>query len=52
MILQKEDGVFVENWIALALTTLPENSGNLDLVSKFVQVRKVPAAAALPVIRV
>jgi hypothetical protein len=52
MKLQKEDGVFVENWIALALTTLPENSGNLDLVSKFVQVRKVPAAAALQVLRV
>jgi hypothetical protein len=52
MKLQKEDRVFVENWIALALTTLPENSGNLELVSKFVQVQKVPAAAALQVFRV
>jgi hypothetical protein len=32
------DGRYVEYWIALALT-IPENSGNLDLVSKFAQVR-------------
>jgi len=34
--LQNEDGAFVESWLALALTTIPENSGNLDPVSKFV----------------
>jgi len=50
--LQNEDGAFVEYWLALALTTIPENSGNLDLVSKFVQVRKAPAAIALQVFRV
>jgi hypothetical protein len=47
--LQNEDGPFVEYWLALALTTIPENSGNLDPVSKLVQVRKAPAAVALQV---
>jgi hypothetical protein len=36
----------------LALTTIPENSGNLDPVSEFVQVRKAPAAIALQVFSV
>jgi len=31
---------------------MPENLGNLDHVSKFVQVRKAPAAVALQVFRV
>jgi hypothetical protein len=47
--LLNEDGAFVEYWWALALTTIPENSGNLDHVSKFVQVRNGPAAVALQV---
>jgi len=47
--LQNEDGAFVEYWLALALTTIPENSGNLYSISKFVQVRKAPAAVALQV---
>jgi len=46
---QNKDGAFVEYWLALALTTIPENSGNLDLASKFVPVRKGPAAVALQV---
>ena len=50
--LQNEDGGFVKNWLALALTTIPENSGNLDPVSRFVQVRKAPAAVALQVFSV
>ena len=50
--LQNEDGAFVEYWLALALTTIPENSGNLDQVSKFVQVRKAPAAVAWQVFSV
>jgi len=50
--LQNEDGAFVEYWLALALTAIPENSGNLDPVSKFVQVRKAPAAVALQVFSV
>ena len=33
----------------MALTRIPENSGIMDLVSKFVQVRKAPAAFALKV---
>jgi len=37
--LQNENGTFVEYWLALVPTTIPENSGNLDQVSKFVQVR-------------
>jgi len=44
-----EDGVFVEYWFALALTSIPEDSGNLDPVSKLVQVRKALAATALQV---
>jgi hypothetical protein len=50
--LLNEDGAFVEYWVALALTTIPENLGNLDPVSKFVQVRKAPAAIALQVFSV
>jgi hypothetical protein len=45
--LPNEDGAFVEYWLAMALTTIPENSGNLDPLSKCVQVRKAPAAVAL-----
>jgi len=44
-----EDGAFVEYWSALVLTTMSENSGNLDPVLRFVQVRKAPAAVALQV---
>jgi len=50
--LQNEDGAFIEYWLAVALTTIPENSGNWDPVSKFVQVRKAPAAIALQVFSV
>jgi hypothetical protein len=50
--LLNKDGAFVEYWLALGLTTIPENLGNLDLVSKFVQVRKAPAAVALQVFSV
>jgi hypothetical protein len=52
IMLLKEDGAFVEYWLAMALTTMPGNSGNLDPVSKFVPVRKVPAAVTLQVFRV
>jgi len=50
--LLNEDGAFVEYWLALALTTIAVNSGNLDPISKFVQVRKAPAAVALQVFSV
>jgi hypothetical protein len=50
--LLNEDGAFVECWLALALTTIPENSGNLDPVSKFVQVRNARAAVTLQVVSV
>ena len=50
--LRNEDGAFFEYRLALAQTTMPENSGNLDPVSKFVQVRKAPAAVALHVFSV
>jgi hypothetical protein len=50
--LQNEYGTFIEDWLAMALTTIPEHSGNLDPVSKFVQVRKAPADVALQVFRV
>ena len=52
MKLLHENGAFVEYWLALALTTIPQNAGNLDLVSKFVQVRKALAAVALQVFSV
>jgi len=45
--LQNKDGAFVEYWLAMALTTIPEIPGNLDPVSKFGQVRKAPPAVAL-----
>jgi len=38
--LQNKNGAFVEYWLALALTTIPANSGYLDPVSKFVQVHQ------------
>ena len=47
--LWNKDGAFVEYRLALALTTIPENPGNLDPISKCVQVRKAPAAIALQV---
>jgi hypothetical protein len=50
--LLNEDGAFVEYWLAMALTTIPENSDNLDRVSKFVQVTRAPAAIALQVFSV
>jgi hypothetical protein len=50
--LQNENGAVVEYLLALALSRVPENSGNLDPVSKFVQVRKAPAAVALQVFSV
>jgi len=47
--LLNKDGVIVEYGLALALTTIPENSGNLSPVLKFVQVRKAPVAVSLQV---
>jgi hypothetical protein len=50
--LQNVNGAFVEYWLAPVLTTIPESWGNLDPVSKFVQVRNAPAAVAWEVFRV
>jgi len=50
--LLNKDGGFVEYWLALVLTTIPENSGNLDPVSNFVELRKVQSAVALQVFSV
>jgi len=44
-----EDGTFVWYRLALALSTIPENSTNLDPVSKFGQVWTAPAAIAMHV---
>ena len=49
MQLLHEDGAFIEYWFVLALTTIPENSGNLDPISKFVEVRKALATMGLHV---
>jgi len=46
MKLLNEDEAFVAYLISLALTTMPENSRNVDSVSQFVQVRKALAAIA------
>jgi hypothetical protein len=40
------------NWLALALTTIPENWGNMDPILKFEQVKNTLAAVALEVVRV
>jgi len=40
------------SWLALALTAIPENSGNLDPILQFVQARKALAAVALQVFSV
>jgi hypothetical protein len=50
--LLNEDGALIEYWLALALTTIPENSRNLDPVSKLGQVRIALAAVALQVFSV
>jgi hypothetical protein len=50
--LQNDDGAFVPYWLALVLPTIPANSGYLDHVSKFVQVRKALAAIDLQVFSV
>jgi hypothetical protein len=50
--LLNEDGAFVEYCLALALNTIPENSGNLDSFAKFVQLRNAPAAVAVQVFSV
>jgi len=50
--LLNEDGAFVEYWLVLALTTIPDNSGNLDSISKFVHVRTALAAVPLQVFSV
>jgi hypothetical protein len=44
------DGAFVEYWLALVLTTVPETSGNSAPVSKFVQVREASAVIGLKVV--
>jgi hypothetical protein len=45
-------GAFIEYWLALVLTTILENSGNLDSITKFVQVRNALAAVAFQVFSV
>jgi hypothetical protein len=52
IILPNEDGEFVEYWLALALTTIIENSCNLDDVSKLVRVRSAPAPVVVKVFTV
>jgi hypothetical protein len=47
--LLNKDGAFFEYWLALALTTIPENASNLDPVLKYVQVRKALAAVVCKV---
>jgi hypothetical protein len=44
------DGAFIKYWLALALTTIPENKGNLYPISEFVQVRKASVAVPFQVV--
>ena len=44
---QHVDGAFINYLEGLGLTTILENSSNLDPFSKFEQVKKAPAAIAL-----
>jgi hypothetical protein len=46
----EEDEAYVEYCLALALTTILENSGQLDPVSQYVQVRNAPAPVTLEVV--
>jgi hypothetical protein len=50
--LHKEDVAAVESLLAQALTSTPEDSGNLDPISKFVHVRKAPTAVSIHVFQV
>jgi len=45
--LVNKDGAFVDYWLALALTSIPENWGNLDPIWKFEQVINPPTAIAM-----
>jgi len=49
MKLLNKDGAFVEYWLALSLTTKPENWANLDPVSVFIQLREAAAPVHLQV---
>jgi len=50
--LLNEHGAFIEYWLALVLTTIPENLGNLDPVSKFVQIENILAAISVHIFSV
>jgi hypothetical protein len=50
--LLNENGALVEYWLAVVLTTIPGNSGNVDPVSTFVETTKSPVAVALQVLKV
>jgi len=50
--LQNTEGDFVEYWLDLVLTTIPETSGNLDPVLTCVQGRNAPATVALQIFSV
>jgi hypothetical protein len=49
---RNEEGCEVENWLAFAQTTVPENSGHMDPVSTFVNVRLSPGSGGFRVVRV
>jgi hypothetical protein len=50
--LLNKDGAFVEYWLTLTFTTIPENSGNLVVVSKFLHLSKASGDIALQVFSV
>jgi len=50
--LPNEDGAFVEHWLSMALTTIPENLGTLDPVSQCEHVSRAPVAVTLQVVTV
>ena len=52
IMLPNDDRAFVQYWLALVLTTIPETSGDLDPMTKCVLLRTVPAAIGLQVFSV
>ena len=43
---RNDGGIWVDHWMAFALTTVAENSGNVDPISKLAQVRVPPTSRA------
>jgi hypothetical protein len=47
---RNDEGHEIENWLAFAQTTIPENGGHMDTVSSFINVRLPPPSAGFRVV--